>query len=106
MRAVSRVWAYLESHMYVTTFWMTIIVDFWANWYSYAIVHDWIVLQAFLGLCLPFLNFPMMLFFIDNQSIKVRFKLCTVGAFGMMFGSTAMLLMIRAGWGLGQDMIP
>jgi len=24
----------------------------------------------------------------------------------MMFGSTAMLLMIRAGWGIGKDLIP
>ena len=49
MKAVEKMWEYLENHMYVTTFWMTVIVDFWANWYSYAIVHDWIILQAFLG---------------------------------------------------------
>jgi hypothetical protein len=29
-----------------------------------------------------------------------------VSAFGMMIGSTVMLLMIRAGFGVGKDMIP
>ena len=80
--------------------------DFWANWYSYAIVHDWIVVQAFLGLALPFLNLPSILFFIDQKDIKIRLKLCAVSAVAMMIGSTAMLLMIRAGIGVGKDMIP
>lgn len=96
----------MYAHMYITVFFLTVLVDFWANWYYYAIVHDWIVLQAFLGLALPFLNFPSALFFVDQPSIEVRFKLCTTGAFGMMFGSTLMLLMVRAGFGVGTDVIP
>ena len=98
MRAVSRVWAYLESHMYVTTFWMTIIVDFWANWYSYAINHDWIILQAFLGFFLPLMNFPFMVWFFDEKKHSERFKYCLCGAVSMTIGSTVMLLMVREGW--------
>ena len=92
--------------MYATVFVLTVITDFWANWYSYAIVHDWIITQAFLGLALPFLNLPGVLFFIDQKDMKIRLKLCAVSAAAMMIGSTAMLLMIRAGIGVGKDMIP
>jgi hypothetical protein len=45
-----------------------------------------------------------MLYFFEHDSLADRFKLCAVGAFGMMFGSTIMLLMIRAGYGVGQKM--
>ena len=38
--------------------------------------------------------------------MKIRLKLCAVSAVAMMIGSTAMLLMIRAGIGVGKDMIP
>jgi len=100
-----QIWAWMNEHMYLTVFVMTVITDFWANWYSYAIVHDWIVTQAFLGLALPFLNLPMILFFIDRKDMRVRLKLCTVSAVAMMIGSTLMLLMIRAGFGIGKDMI-
>ena len=85
---------------------MTVIADFWANWYSYAIVHDWIVLQAFLGMALPFLNLPGVLFFIDRKDMRIRLKLCAVTAVAMSLGSTLMLLMVRAGFGVGEDMIP
>ena len=64
--------------MYSTVFVLTVITDFWANWYSYAIVHDWIITQAFLGLALPFLNLPSILFFIDQKNMKIRLKLCAV----------------------------
>ena len=101
-----KAWTWMKEHIYVTTFILTVVSDFWANWYSYAIVHDWIVLQAFLGLALPFINFPHVIFFFEYDDIMVRFKLCAIGAFAMMFGSTAMLLMVRAGIGLGVDAIP
>ena len=99
-------WSWMKDHMYTTVFILTVITDFWANWYSYAIVHDWIYIQAFLGLALPFLNLPGVLFFIDVKDIKTRVKLCAVSALAMMIGSTIMLLMIRAGIGVGKDMIP
>ena len=54
-----------------TVFFSGVVIDFWANWYSYAIVHDWITIQAFLGLALPFLNLPGVLFFIDQKDMKV-----------------------------------
>ena len=99
-----RIWNYTNEHYLWTTFILTVVADFWANWYSYAINHDWIILQAFLGFALPFINFPAMLYFFEHDSLSDRFKLCAVGAFAMMFGSTIMLLMIRAGYGLGSKM--
>ena len=99
-------WSAMNDHKLKTLFASGVIIDFWANWYSYAIVHDWIVVQAFLGLALPFLNLPSILFFIDQKNMKIRLKLCAVSAVAMMIGSTAMLLMIRAGIGVGKDMIP
>ena len=94
----------MNEHMYVTVFVLAFITDFWANWYSYAIVHDWIVLQAFLGMALPFLNLPGVLFFIDRKDMKVRLKLCAVSALAMSLGSTLMLLMVRAGIGVGSEL--
>ena len=35
----------MNDNMYKTVFVLTFVSDFWANWYSYAIVHDWIILQ-------------------------------------------------------------
>ena len=83
-----------------------VLIDFWANWYSYAIVHDWIILQAFLGFFLPILNFPFIHWFIDESSIHERFKMTIVTSFSMMIGSTLMLIMIRLGIGVGKDFIP
>jgi hypothetical protein len=98
-----KVWNWMDEHMYTTVFTLALITDFWANWYSYAIVHDWIVLQAFLGMALPFLNLPGVLFFIDKKDMKVRLKLCAFSALAMSLGSTLMLLMIRAGIGVGKE---
>ena len=99
-------WGWMNRHMYVTVFVLALVTDFWANWYSYAINHDWIVLQALLGVALPFLNLPGFLFFIDQKDLAVRIKLCAVTALAMSLGSTLMLLMVRAGFGVGNDMIP
>jgi len=106
VKTSDRIWAWMNEHMYTTVFVLALVTDFWANWYSYAIVHDWIVLQAFLGVALPFLNLPGILFFIDKKELKVRLKLCAVTAIAMSMGSTLMLLMVRAGIGVGKDMIP
>jgi len=89
-----------------TLFVSGVVIDFWANWYSYAIVHDWILLQAFLGFFLPILNFPFIHWFIDETDIRERFRMTLVTAFSMMLGSTLMLIMIRLGVGVGTDFIP
>jgi hypothetical protein len=104
MKSVEKCWSWMNEHMYITVFTLSFITDFWANWYGYAIVHDWIVLQAFLGIALPFLNLPGILFFIDKKDLGVRLKLCAVTALAMSMGSTLMLLMIRAGIGVGQTL--
>ena len=99
-------WAWMNDHKYGTVFLSGCLIDFWANWYSYAIVHDWIILQAFLGFFLPIMNFPFIHWFIDEKDITERFRLCLASAFAMVIGSTLMLLMIRAGIGVGSDFIP
>ena len=104
MKVGEKIWDWSNKHYLLTTFVLTVTADFWANWYSYAIVHDWIVLQAFLGVCLPFINFPAMLYFFKHDSTIERFKICAASAVAMMFGSTAMLLMIRAGYGVGEKL--
>lgn len=103
MNRAEKCWNWMNKHMYVTVFILSLVTDFWANWYGYAIVHDWIVLQAFLGMALPFLNLPGVLFFIDKKDLGVRLKLCAVSALAMSMGSTLMLLMVRAGIGVGKE---
>lgn len=105
-KALDGSWARMNNHKYTSVFISGVIIDFWANWYSYAIVHDWIILQAFLGFFLPILNFPFIHWFIDEKDVSKRFRLTLVGACSMMIGSTLMLLMIRAGIGVGNDFIP
>jgi hypothetical protein len=104
--ALERLWQLMGRHKLKTVFFSGVIIDFWANWYGYAIVHDWIYLQAVLGFFLPILNFPFIHWFIDETDIRERFKMTIVTAFAMMLGSTAMLLMIRSGIGVGTDFIP
>jgi hypothetical protein len=89
-----------------TLFASGVLIDFWANWYAYAIMHDWIVLQAVLGFFLPILNFPFIHWFIDETDIRERFRMTLVTAFSMCIGSTLMLIMIRCGIGTGSDFIP
>ena len=101
-----RIWEAMNEHKLKTLFVSGVVIDFWANWYSYAIVHDWIVLQAMLGFFLPILNFPFIHWFIDESDISERFKMTLVTAFSMVLGSTLMLVMIRLGIGVGEDFIP
>ena len=106
MKIIDPIWRWMNNHKMFCIFCSGVLIDFWANWYSYAIVHDWIVLQAFLGFFLPILNFPFIHWFIDEKCVTERFKLTVLAACSMMIGSTLMLLMIRAGIGLGTDVIP
>ena len=101
-----RVWEWMNENKLKTLFVSGVVIDFWANWYSYAIMHDWLVLQAFLGFVLPILNFPFIHWFIDESDIRKRFRMTLVTACSMVLGSTSMLLMIRAGYGIGRDVIP
>ena len=106
MKKLAPIWILMSDNKLKTLFISGVVIDFWANWYSYAIMHDWIILQAILGFFLPILNFPFIHWFIDEPAIGERFKMTLVTAFSMMIGSTLMLLMIRLGWGVGQDFIP
>ena len=99
-------WLWMNKNKLKTLFVSGVVIDFWANWYAYAIMHDWIILQALLGFFLPILNFPFIHWFIDEPDIRERFKMTLVTAMSMMMGSTLMLIMIRAGIGVGTDFIP
>jgi EamA domain-containing membrane protein RarD len=104
MQVGKRIWAKLEEHKLLTIFCLGMIVDFWAQWYMYAVNHDWIVLQALVGMMLPILNFPLSIWFIDEKDHKVRFKYVLCASVSMTVGSTVMLLMVREGWIVGQVM--
>ena len=101
-----KIWDWMNKNKLKTLFVSGVVIDFWANWYSYAIMHDWLVLQAFLGFVLPILNFPFIHWFIDEPDIRKRFRMTMVTACSMVLGSTSMLLMIRAGYGIGRGVIP
>jgi len=103
---IDPIWRWMNNHKMFCIFCSGVLIDFWAYWYSYAIVHDWIVLQAFLGFFLPLMNFPLMVWFFDEKEHSERFKYCLCGAFSMTSGSTVMLLMVREGWIVGTDVIP
>jgi len=105
-KTANLVWDWMNENKLKTLFFSGVFIDFWANWYSYAIVHDWIVLQAFLGFFLPILNFPFIHWFIDEVDIRERFRMTMVTAFSMCIGSTLMLIMIHYGLGVGTDVIP
>ena len=105
-KILNKAWHSMNENKLKTLFFSGVFIDFWANWYSYAIVHDWIVLQAVLGFFLPILNFPFIHWFIDETDIRERFKMTMVTAISMVLGSTLMLLMIKAGIGVGTDGIP
>ena len=106
IKMLSSTWGWMNENKLKTLFMSGVVIDFWANWYSYSIVHDWILLQAVLGFFLPILNFPFIHWFIDEPDIRERFKMTLVTACSMVMGSTLMLLMIRAGIGVGTDFIP
>jgi len=106
MNICKKAWGWMNDNKLKSVFASGVLIDFWANWYYYAIVHDWIFLQAILGFFLPLFNFPFTHWFIEEKDMKERFRLCLVTAVAMVIGSTAMLLMIRAGFGVGTDAIP
>jgi hypothetical protein len=40
MRIVDPTWEWMNNHKMFCIFWSGVLIDFWANWYSYAINHD------------------------------------------------------------------
>ncbi len=85
----------IHKYKLTSIFISTIIADFWGSWYGYAIAHDWIIAQAFLGMVMPFLYFLQTYLFIEAQTIKERLKITGICALAMSIGSTAMLLMVN-----------
>ena len=90
-----RLWKLIINYRLTSVFIITVIGDFWSNWYGYAVMHDWIVLQAFLGMAMPLLYFPQGYLFVEAKGVKERLKITVVCALAMSIGSTLMLLMVN-----------
>ena len=88
-------WKIIDRYRLSSIFIFTVIGDFWGNWYGYAIMHDWIVTQAFLGMAMPLLYFPQGYLFIEAKGVKEKLKITVVCALAMSIGSTLMLLMVN-----------
>ncbi len=101
-----RVWFWMQKHKLITVFSLTLVSNFWAQWYTYSLMHDWIIMQAFLGFVLPYITFISSSFWVDEKDLKERFKMTIVSSIAMVISSTAMLLMFRSGIGVGTDFIP
>ena len=85
----------INKYKLTSIFISTIIADFWGSWYGYAITHDWIIAQAFLGMVMPFLYFLQTDLFIEDETIKERLKITGICALAMSICSTAMLLKVN-----------
>ena len=68
--------------------------DFWASFYFYAVAHGWIVSQAIVGFCLPFMNLAFAIWFIQAKENSDRLKLTFFSSLGMTIGATLMLLVV------------
>jgi hypothetical protein len=68
--------------------------DFWTSFYFYAIAHKWIVAQAAVGFCIPFINLVFAIWFIETKDMNERLKLTLFSALGMTIGATLMLLVV------------
>ena len=90
-----KLWKIIEKFKLTSIFIITVIADFWANWYGYAVMHDWIVTQAFLGMAMPLIYFPQGYLFVEAKGLKERLKITIVCALAMSIGSTLMLLMVN-----------
>jgi hypothetical protein len=40
VKILNKLWGWMNGNKLKTIFLSGVIIDFWANWYSYAIVHD------------------------------------------------------------------
>jgi len=85
----------IHKYKLTSIFVSTIIADFWGSWYGYAITHDWIIAQAFLGMVMPFLYFRQTYLFIEAKTITEKLKITGICALSMSIGSTVMLLMVN-----------
>ena len=90
-----KLWRIIKRYRLPSIFIFTVIGDFWSNWYGYAVMHDWIVTQAFLGMAMPLLYFPQGYLFVEAKGLKERLKITIVCALAMSIGSTLMLLMVN-----------
>lgn len=103
---MKKIWIWMENNKLTTVFVLTLISNFWAQWYTYSVMHNWIIMQSFLGFVLPYITFISSSFWVDEKNMKERFKMTVVSSVAMVISSTAMLLMFRSGIGTGTDFMP
>jgi hypothetical protein len=74
-------------------FCFSLVANFLGSWYGYAMTHGQIVVQAILGICIPFSNLFYSNAFIEAKSFKDRVKITFAAGLALSIGSTLMLLL-------------
>lgn len=77
----------------IVIFLFSLIANFFSAWYGYAMTHGQILIQAILGLCIPFLNLFYSNAFIEAKTFKDRIKITSAAGLALSIGSTLMLLL-------------
>lgn len=74
-------------------FCFSLVANFLGSWYGYAMTHGQIIIQAALGLCIPFSNLFYSNAFIEAENFKDRVKITFAAGLALSMGSTLMLLL-------------
>lgn len=83
----------IEPKKLIIIFIISLISNFLASWFGYAMTHNQIYIQAALGLCIPFFNLFYANALIEAKSFKDRIKLTSAAGLALSIGSTLMLLL-------------
>lgn len=81
-----------------TIFVFSLVANFLGSWYGYAMTHGQIIIQAALGLCIPFSNLFYSNAFIEAENFKDRVRITFAAGLALSMGSTLMLLLQKAIW--------
>jgi len=77
----------------IIIFIISLISSFLASWFSYAMTHNQIYIQAALGICIPFFNLFYTNALIEAKNFKDRVKMTITAGLALSIGSTLMLLL-------------
>jgi hypothetical protein len=77
----------------VIIFFFALFSNFIGSWYAYAMTHNQVLVQAILGLCIPFSSLFYSNAFIEAKTIKDRIKITFAAGMALSIGSTLMLFL-------------
>lgn len=83
----------VTSKKLIIIFFFSLIANFLGSWYGYAMTHSQMIIQAILGLCIPFSNLFYSNAFIEAKDFKDRVKITFAAGLALSIGSTLMLLL-------------